>query len=90
MTKLLKECDAVVLVGGGPGSLGGAHLASLANTPLLPVTAFGGAAEEVFAKELRDFGYDCERMDKIVVAQKDSQLPFDINDIPTTFYEDQT
>lgn len=200
----IKECDAVMLVGGGPGSLRGAHLASLANKPLLPVTAFGGAAEEVFAKELREFdshyagklekgaytvldeqfpesyeqlaqsitelasrmatgnsvfvimayrkemddtfntirrvvrefGYDCERMDKvadterifprmiegiksaalvicdvsvesinvyyelgfaealgkgpIVVAQKNSRLPFDINDIPTTFYEDQT
>lgn len=200
----IAEADAVVIVGGGPGTLRGAHLCALDKKPLLPVTAFGGASEEVFSSELKkfeknyggrvdrdqytvldeqfpkdldalansvldlssrlatgnsvfvimayrkelddtfgtiqrvvkDYGYDCERMDRvadtdrifprmienirkaalviaeisipsvnvfyelgfaealgkgpIVIARQGSDLPFDINDLPTTFYEDQT
>jgi hypothetical protein len=51
----LQDADAVILVGGFEGTLRAANWARIARKPLLPFTAFGGAAEEVYKQELRDF-----------------------------------
>jgi predicted Rossmann-fold nucleotide-binding protein len=49
------QADAVVLVGGGDGTLLAANWARISGKPLLPVTLFGGAAERVFAVEMEAF-----------------------------------
>ncbi len=51
----LQECDALVVVGGGPGTHRVTHLSRLAGKPILPITAFGGAAAEAFHTELDRF-----------------------------------
>ena len=51
----LQEADAVILVGGFGGTLRAANWARIAGKPLLPFTAFGGAASEIYRQELRDF-----------------------------------
>jgi hypothetical protein len=51
----LQEADAVILVGGFDGTFRAANWARIARKPLLPFTAFGGAAEEIYKQELRDF-----------------------------------
>ena len=48
-------CDVVIVLGGGRKTLRAVHLARLANKPLVPITALGGAAVEVFEMELRRF-----------------------------------
>lgn len=49
------EADAVVIVGGKEGTLCAANWARIANKPLLPITAFGGAGQTAFEEEIRDF-----------------------------------
>jgi hypothetical protein len=51
----VQQADAVILVGGFEGTLRAANWARIARKPLLPFTAFGGAAEQVYAQELNDF-----------------------------------
>jgi predicted Rossmann-fold nucleotide-binding protein len=51
----LQEADVVVLVGGGEGTYRAANWARIAKKPLLPFTAFGGAASNVYAQELNEF-----------------------------------
>jgi hypothetical protein len=47
--------DAVILVGGFEGTHKAANWARIAKKPLLPITRFGGTAEEVYSEELDDF-----------------------------------
>jgi hypothetical protein len=47
----LLECDALVVMGGGPATHRVIHLSRLAGKPILPISAFGGAAEEAFRTE---------------------------------------
>ena len=51
----LRECEAVVVVGGGPSTHRVVHLSRLVGKPLLPVTAFGGAADEAFRPSFERF-----------------------------------
>lgn len=49
------QADAVLLVGGGDGTLLAANWARICRKPLLPVTLFGGAAARVFGVEMETF-----------------------------------
>ena len=51
----VQQADVVILVGGAEGTFRAANWARIANKPLLPLTAFGGAAEKIYAQELNDF-----------------------------------
>jgi hypothetical protein len=51
----VQQADAVILVGGFDGTFRAANWARIAKKPLLPLTAFGGAAETVFAQELNEY-----------------------------------
>jgi hypothetical protein len=44
--------DAVILIGGFNGTFRAANWARIAKKPLLPVTAFGGAALQIYSEEL--------------------------------------
>jgi hypothetical protein len=49
------QADVVVLIGGFEGTYRAANWAAIARKPLLPFAAFGGAAAEIFQRELNDF-----------------------------------
>ena len=51
----VQQADAVILIGGFEGTFRAANWARIAGKPLLPFTAFGGAAEKIYAQELNDF-----------------------------------
>jgi len=51
----VQQADVVILVGGFEGTFRAANWARIANKPLLPLTAFGGASERIYAQELNDF-----------------------------------
>ena len=51
----IRNCDAVILVGGGDGTMAAATWARFAGKPLLPVAALGHAAEEIFRTEMTRF-----------------------------------
>lgn len=51
----IQLADAIILVGGFEGTYRAANWARIAKKPLLPITRFGGTAEQVFAEELDDF-----------------------------------
>jgi nucleoside 2-deoxyribosyltransferase len=51
----MQQADAVILVGGFDGTFRAANWARIANKPLLPFTAFGGAAQKIYAQELNEF-----------------------------------
>jgi hypothetical protein len=51
------QADAVVLCGGGDGTLVAANWARIAGKPLLPLAAFGGAAERLYLRELDAFAH---------------------------------
>jgi hypothetical protein len=51
----LRECEAVVVMGGGPATHRVIHLSRMVGKPILPVTAFGGAANEAFRTEIERF-----------------------------------
>jgi nucleoside 2-deoxyribosyltransferase len=51
----LRECEAVVVMGGGPATHRVVHLSRLAGKAILPVAAFGGAAKEAFRTEWSRF-----------------------------------
>jgi hypothetical protein len=51
----VQQADVVILIGGFDGTLRAANWARIARKPLLPLTAFGGAAEKIYAQELNDF-----------------------------------
>jgi nucleoside 2-deoxyribosyltransferase len=49
------DADSVIIVGGKEGTQCAANWARIAKKPLLPITAFGGAGQDVFEEEIRDF-----------------------------------
>lgn len=51
----MQQADAVILIGGFDGTFRAANWARIANKPLLPFTAFGGAAQKIYAQELNEF-----------------------------------
>lgn len=51
----LLECDALVVMGGGPGTHRVVHLTRLAGKPILPIVAFGGAVDEAYRTEMARF-----------------------------------
>lgn len=51
----VQQADVVILVGGYEGTFRAANWARIAGKPLLPFTAFGGAADKIYAQELNDF-----------------------------------
>jgi hypothetical protein len=51
----VQQADVVILVGGFEGTFRAANWARIAGKPLLPFTAFGGAAEKIYEQEFNDF-----------------------------------
>jgi hypothetical protein len=51
----VQQADVLILVGGFEGTFRAANWARIAQKPLLPFTAFGGAAEKIYTQELNDF-----------------------------------
>lgn len=51
----IQLADAIILVGGFDGTYRAANWARIAKKPLLPITRFGGTAEQVYSEELGDF-----------------------------------
>jgi hypothetical protein len=51
----VQQADVVILVGGFEGTFRAANWARIAKKPLLPLTAFPGAAAKIYAQELKDF-----------------------------------
>jgi hypothetical protein len=51
----LRECEALIVMGGGPATHRVVHLTRLVGKPILPITAFGGAAKEAFRTEWAKF-----------------------------------
>jgi hypothetical protein len=51
----VQQADVVILVGGYEGTFRAANWARIARKPLLPFTAFGGAAQKIYDQELNDF-----------------------------------
>jgi hypothetical protein len=67
----VQQADVVILVGGFEGTLRAANWARIANKPLLPFTAFEGAAQEIYEQELDRFG---ERYEGLVEHLEYEQL----------------
>ncbi len=51
----MQQADVVVVVGGFDGTFRAANWARIAEKPLLPFTAFGGAAEKIYKQEINQF-----------------------------------
>jgi hypothetical protein len=51
----IRQADVVIVVGGWDGTHYSASWARLADKPLVPVAAFGGAASEIYQDELANF-----------------------------------
>lgn len=51
----IQQADVIILVGGFEGTLRAANWARIAGKPLLPFTALGGAAQQVYTQELDRF-----------------------------------
>lgn len=51
----LTECEALVVLGGGPASHRVVHLTRLAGKPILPLAMFGGAGSEAYKTECERF-----------------------------------
>jgi hypothetical protein len=67
----VQQADAVILAGGFEGTYRAANWARIANKPLLPFTAFGGAAQEIYEQELDRFA---ERYEGLVERLEYEQL----------------
>jgi predicted Rossmann-fold nucleotide-binding protein len=63
----IRFADVVVLVSGSKGTMCAANWARIANKPVLPVAAFGGAAQQTYVEELKDF--DSKYSDRIDQSQ---------------------
>jgi hypothetical protein len=81
----LKECDALVVVGGGPATHRVTHLSRFAGKVILPITAFGGAAKEAFKTELERFDSVYEgRVSRDDYTILDSAMPEDFEALATS------
>lgn len=70
------------MMGGGPGKHRGVHLCRTVNKPILPITAFGGAAEEIFAPELKNFDKNYgRRITRESYPLLDEQFPDSIDEL---------
>jgi hypothetical protein len=75
------NADAVLIVGGGDGTLCAANWARIANKPLLPITAFGGAGSTTFSEEMSDF--NSKYGDRVAQLEYEglNQLPVDLREL---------
>ncbi len=61
----VQQAHAVIIVGGAEGTMCAANWARIDQKPLLPITAFGGAAAEIYNEELKEFeGKYADRVDR--------------------------
>lgn len=78
----LFECDALVVMGGGPATHRVVHLTRMAGKPILPITAFGGAAKEAFRTEWGRFDSVYRmRVPRDEYAILDTALPNDFDEL---------
>jgi hypothetical protein len=49
------QADVIVLIGGFEGTIRAANWAEIARKPVLPFASFGGAAAEIYQRELKNF-----------------------------------
>lgn len=69
----VRDADAVILIGGFQGTYRAANWARIAKKPLLPFTAFGGAAAKIYDQELNDFDVKYEgRVTRLEYAELNS------------------
>lgn len=72
------NADAVIIVGGQEGTLCAANWARIAQKPLLPITAFGGAGFKTFTEELKNFSKKyADRIDRLQYEAL-NQIPSDL------------
>lgn len=76
--------DAVIVVGGTEGTMRAANWARIDKKPILPVKVFGGAAEELYNEEIKEFessGYSeyVERNEYEIL----NQIPSDLEKLAT-------
>lgn len=72
------QADVVVLISGFEGTYRAANWAAIARKPLLPLATFGGAAAEIYRRELNDFGRKySDRIERLEFEQLNSILPDD-------------
>lgn len=72
------EADAVIIVGGKDGTLCAANWARIADKPLLPVTAFGGAGQAAYTEEITDFNIKyADRIERLEYEVL-NQVPLDL------------
>ena len=78
----LRECEALVVMGGGVATHRVVHLTRLAGKPILPITAFGGAAKEAFRTEWERFDsvYGA-RVPRDEYSVLDTALPDDFDEL---------
>jgi hypothetical protein len=74
----IQSADAVLIVGGGDGTLCAANWARIDNKPLLPVSAFGGAGATTYNEEISEFNTKyADRVDRLEYERL-NQLPVDL------------
>ena len=74
----IQSYDVAIVMGGGAKALRAANLCRLAKKPLVPITALGGAAIEVFESELRRFSSSTKG------AFQETNTAYSIRKIPAT------
>jgi len=74
----IQSADAILIVGGGDGTLCAANWARIDNKPLLPITAFGGAGETTYNEEIQEF--NSKYADRVTRLEYErlNQLPVDL------------
>jgi hypothetical protein len=74
----IHSADAVLIVGGGDGTLCAANWARIDNKPLLPITAFGGAGLTTYNEEIKEFPTKyADRVDRLEYERL-NQVPVDL------------
>jgi hypothetical protein len=78
----IAEADAVICMGGGPGTHRAINLSRMAGKPILPITSFGGAGIEAFSTELARFDEAYEgRVPRDEFTLLDTQFPEDLEEL---------
>ena len=82
ITEPLRECEALIVMGGGPATHRVVHLTRLVGKPILPITAFGGAAKEAFRTEWNHFdSFYGARVPRDEYAILNTALPDDFDEL---------
>jgi hypothetical protein len=68
----IAQADVVVLIGGFEGTIRAANWARIAQKPVLPFAAFGGAAAEIYERELNAFDKWHARIERLEFEQLNS------------------